>query len=157
MFVRIQSFDPQFLKTYIFHSWISIPWSMTFSGIYFFAALKFKHIYRIYLFFGQYKYTWIIIYFKHSAWPFKGAYWISSNIAIAILNFSLLLPLQLSLFQLCDSKVVALIPVLHFLYKFCRLVHDFFSVLLPIQLSLFQLLRQQQLSFFYALNGVSEE
>ena len=28
-----------------------------------------------------------------------------SNIAIAILDFSLLLPIQLSLFQLCDSKV----------------------------------------------------
>ena len=40
----------------------------------------------------------------------KGAYWISSNIAIAILNFSLLLPIQLSLFQLCNSKVVALYP-----------------------------------------------
>ena len=49
---------------------------------------------------------------------FKVAYWISSNIAIAILNFSLL--------------------------------H-------PIQLSLCQLLRQQQLSLFYALKGVSEE
>ena len=34
---------------------------------------------------------------------FKGAYWISSNIAIAILNFSLLIPIYLSLFQLCLS------------------------------------------------------
>ena len=40
----------------------------------------------------------------------KVAYWISSNIAIALLNFSLLLPIELSLFQLCDSKVVALNP-----------------------------------------------
>ena len=31
-------------------------------------------------------------------------------IAIAILDFSLLLPLLLSFFQLCDSKVVALNP-----------------------------------------------
>ena len=46
---------------------------------------------------------------------FKGAYWISSNIAIAILNFSLLLPIQLSLFRLnCDSKVVALNPFASF-------------------------------------------
>ena len=40
----------------------------------------------------------------------KGAYWISSNIAVAILNFSLLLPLKPTLCQLCDSKVVALNP-----------------------------------------------
>ena len=87
----------------------------------------------------------------------KVAFWISSNIVIAILNFSLLLPLLLSLFQLSDSKVVTLNPFASFLYKFCRLVHGFFSVLLPIQLSLFQLLRQQQVSLFYALKGVSEE
>ena len=30
------------------------------------------------------------------------------------------------------SKVVALIPLLKFLYKLCRLVHGFFSVLPPI-------------------------
>ena len=34
----------------------------------------------------------------------KMAYWIISKIAIAILNFSLLLHIYLSLFQLCDSK-----------------------------------------------------
>ena len=34
---------------------------------------------------------------KYSVTGFKGAYWISSNIAIAILNFSLLLPLYLLL------------------------------------------------------------
>ena len=38
----------------------------------------------------------------------KEAYWISSNIAIALFDFSLLLPIYLSLSQLCDSKVVAL-------------------------------------------------
>ena len=35
----------------------------------------------------------------------KGAYWISFNFAIAILNFSLLLRIKFSLFQLCDSDM----------------------------------------------------
>ena len=76
----------------------------------------------------------------------KGAYWIISNIAILILNFSLLLPLYRSA-NFAIAKLSLLIPLLQFLYKFCRLVHGFFSVLLPIHLSLFQLLRQRCRSF----------
>ena len=87
----------------------------------------------------------------------KGAYWISSYIAIAIFNFSLRSPFSYRSSNFAIAKLSLLIPLLHFLYKFYRFVHGFFSVLLPIQLSLFQLLRQQQLSLFYALKGVSEE
>ena len=36
--------------------------------------------------------------------PLKGAYWISSNIVIAILNLFLLLPLYLSLYQLLQQQ-----------------------------------------------------
>ena len=123
---------------------------------------RFKH-------YGQWVQYWIFLYCS----PFS---YRSSNFAIAKLSllipflqflykfcrlvhgfFSVLLLIQLSLFQLCDSKVVALNPFSSILYKFCRLVHGFFSVFLLIQLSLFQLLRQQQLSLFYALKGVSEE
>ena len=42
-------------------------------------------------------------------------YSIFSNIAIAILDFSLLLPIKLSLF----------LSLLHFLHRFCTLVHTF--------------------------------
>ena len=54
--------------------------------------------------------------------------------------------LYCSPFSYCSSnfaiaKLSFLIPLLQFLYKFCRLVHGFFSVLLPIQLSLFYVLK----------------
>ena len=62
----------------------------------------------------------------------KVAYWINSNIAIAILNFSLLLPFSYRSSNFAIAKLSLLISLLHFLYKFCRLVHGFFSVLLPI-------------------------
>ena len=53
----------------------------------------------------------------------KLAYWIKSNIAIAIFNLTLLLPIWLSLFQFCDSKVVALNP---FASIFCISFVDWF-------------------------------
>ena len=56
----------------------------------------------------------------HVSLPFKGAYWISSNIAIAIFNFSLLLPLQFAkldhkLHKLTNWKIIKLKPLLKFL------------------------------------------
>ena len=71
--------------------------------------------------------------------------------------FSVIHHLVITLPTLRQQKLSLLISLLLFLYEFCRLVRGFFSVLLPIQLSLFQLLRQQQLSLFYALIGVSEK
>ena len=70
--------------------------------------------------------------------------------------FSIAPHLVIALQTLRQQKLSLLIPLLQFLYKFCRLVHGFFSVLLPIQLSLFQLLRQQQLSLFYALKAIAK-
>ena len=82
-----------------------------------------------------------------------------SNIAIAIQDISLLLPIQLSLFQLCDSKSCCSFSLCFIFctYRFCRLVYGFFSILLPIQLLLFQLLQQQQLLLFQALICDSEK
>ena len=71
--------------------------------------------------------------------------------------FSIAPHLIIALPTLRSQKLSLLISLLQFMYYFCRLVHAFFSILLPIQLSLFQLLRQQQLSFFYTLKGVSEK
>ena len=48
----------------------------------------------------------------------KVAYWISSNIAIAILNFSLLLPLCYRSFNFAIAKLSLLIPLLHFFIRF---------------------------------------
>ena len=48
----------------------------------------------------------------------KGAYWISSNIAIAILNFSLLLLFSYRSSNFALAKLLLLIPLLHFLYIF---------------------------------------
>ena len=53
----------------------------------------------------------------------KVAYWISSNIAISILDFSLLLPFSYRSSNFAIAKLSLLIPLLQFLYKFCRLVH----------------------------------
>ena len=80
-----------------------------------------------------------------------------SNIAIAILDFSLLLPIQLSLFQLCDSKSCRSLSLcFNFLYEFCRLVHGSFSVLLPIQLSLLQLFHSNSCRSFTLLKALEK-
>ena len=74
---------------------------------------------------------------------------------ILYLNFSIAPHLVIALPTLRQKLSLLINLFASILYQFCRLVHGFFSVLLPIYLSLFQLLRQQQLSLFYALKGVS--
>ena len=66
-------------------------------------------------------------------------------ILLAILDFSLLLPIQLSLFHFCVRNFWRHKTLHYFMCRFCTLVHGFFSVLFSLSLSLFQL------SFFYAL------
>ena len=51
---------------------------------------------------------------------------------ITILDFSLLLPIWLLLFQLCDSKSCGSKPLCFIFVWFCRMVHGFFSVLLSV-------------------------
>ena len=68
----------------------------------------------------------ITLFCKH-----KGAYWISSNIAIAIWTFLLCSPFSYRSSNFAIAKLSLLIPLLQFLYKFCRLAHGFFLYCFP--------------------------